>query len=128
MQKKKKFLYVYIVNYLYICFFFFSFFLFGATPTAYGSSQAKGWIGATAAGLHHSHSNAGTEPCLLLTPQLKAMMDPHWVKLGIEPTSSWILVKFASAVPQWELPIFSHNHKYSTIRKHKLHHMLNTKY
>ena len=27
-----------------------------------GSSQAKGQIGATAAGLHHSHNNAGSNP------------------------------------------------------------------
>ena len=35
------------------------FFLFRAVPRAYGSSQARGQIGPTAAGLHHSHSNAG---------------------------------------------------------------------
>ena len=41
---------------------FFS--LFRATPVVYGGSQARGWIGATAASLHYSHSNAGSEPCL----------------------------------------------------------------
>ncbi len=35
-----------------------------AAPTAYGGSQARGLIGAVAAGLHHSHSNAGSEPRL----------------------------------------------------------------
>ena len=35
-----------------------------AAPEAYGSSQARGRIGATAAGLHHSHSNARFEPHL----------------------------------------------------------------
>ena len=35
---------------------FFFFLLFRATPVAYGSSWARGQIGATAAGLHHSHS------------------------------------------------------------------------
>ena len=39
--------------------YFFAF--SGATPTAYGSSQARGLIGAVAAGLHHSHSNAISE-------------------------------------------------------------------
>ena len=34
--------------------------LFRAVPEAYGGSQARGLIGATAAGLHHSHSNAGS--------------------------------------------------------------------
>ena len=39
-----------------------SFCLFRATPMAYGSSQARGQVGAVAAGLHHSHSNARSEP------------------------------------------------------------------
>ena len=38
--------------------------LFKAAPTAYGDSQARGRIGATAAGLHHRHSDAGSEPRL----------------------------------------------------------------
>ena len=33
-------------------------------PMAHGRSQAKGQIGATAAHLHHSHSNTGSEPRL----------------------------------------------------------------
>ena len=41
--------------------FLFLFFplLFRAAPAAYGSSQARNQIGAAAASLHHSHSNAG---------------------------------------------------------------------
>ena len=42
------------------CTFFF-FFLFRAMPVAYGSSKARGWIGATAAGLCRSHSHLGSE-------------------------------------------------------------------
>ena len=38
--------------------------LFRATPESYGGSQARGPIGAIAAGLHHSYSNTGSEPCL----------------------------------------------------------------
>ena len=52
---------------------FFFFWLFRATPAAYGGSQSRGRIRAVAAGLHHSHSNAGSEPCLQLIPQLMAM-------------------------------------------------------
>ena len=53
------------------------FFLFsGATAVAYGGSQARGLIRATAASLRHSHSNAGYEPCLPPTPQLTATPDP----------------------------------------------------
>ena len=50
--------------------------LFRAAPTAYGGSQARGQIGATAVSLCHSHSNVGSEPSLRPTPQLTAMPDP----------------------------------------------------
>mgnify|MGYP001273052241 CR=1 FL=1 len=42
---------------------FFFFFLFRATPVAYGSSQARGQIGAIDAGLHHS-----SQQCKILNP------------------------------------------------------------
>ena len=42
----------------------------------YGGSQARGQIGPTAASLHHSHSNGGSEPRLQSTPQIMAMLDP----------------------------------------------------
>ena len=47
-----------------------------ATPAAYGSSQARDQIGAAATGLHQSHSNTGSEPCLRPTPQLMVTPDP----------------------------------------------------
>ena len=53
-----------------------AFFWGGGTPMAYGSSQAWGRIRATAAGLHHSHSNARSEPHLWPTPHLMATLDP----------------------------------------------------
>ena len=40
--------------------FFFFFFFLRAKPAAYGGSQARGLIRAAAAGLNHSHSNAGS--------------------------------------------------------------------
>ena len=45
---------------------------------AYGNSQARGQIGATAkaAGLCHNHSNVGSEPHLQPTPQLMVTPDP----------------------------------------------------
>ena len=62
-------------------FFFFFFFVFsGATPTTYGSSQARGQIGDVAAGLCHSHSNARSKPCL--RPQLMATLDPQPTEQG----------------------------------------------
>ena len=58
-------------------------------PYAAGGAQARGRIRAVVAGLCHSHSNAGS-----LT---------HRVRPEIEPTTSWFLVGFVSAVPRWEL-------------------------
>ena len=46
------------------------FFSIMAAPAAHGGSQASGRIGAAAAGLHRSHSNAGPEL------QLSAKPDP----------------------------------------------------
>ena len=54
------------------------FMLFRATPTASGSSQAKGQIRAIAASLHHSHS----KPRLRPTPQLTAIPDPQPTERG----------------------------------------------
>ena len=54
----------------------FFFLLFRATPEAYGSFQARGQTEAAAAGLCHSHSNAGSKWCLQPTLQLMVMLDP----------------------------------------------------
>ena len=43
---------------------------------AYRSSQARGRIGAIAVGLHHSHSNVGSDPHLQPTPQFMATPGP----------------------------------------------------
>ena len=58
--------------------FFVFVFLFRAAPPGYGSSQARGHIGAAVASLHHGlhHSHARSELYLLPTLQLKAMLDP----------------------------------------------------
>ena len=54
---------------------FFNFF-FMAVPAAYESSQTRGQMGAAAAGLRHSHSNARSELHLRPTPQFAATLDP----------------------------------------------------
>ena len=51
---------------LFYCYYYFFFFLM-AVPVAYGSSQARGQIGAAAAGLQHSHSNSGSELSAIYT-------------------------------------------------------------
>ena len=47
-----------------LIYLFFIFCFFRAAPVARGVSQARGQIRATAAGLHYTHSNAGSEPHL----------------------------------------------------------------
>ena len=57
-------------------FLFYFYLFFRAVPIAYGGFLARGQIGATAASLHPSYSNAISEPSLQPTPQLKATPDP----------------------------------------------------
>ena len=90
---------------LFLFSFFLSFFLFffnllRASPTAYGGSQARRLIRAVAPGLRQSHSNTRS-----LT---------HCVRLGIEPTTSWFLVRFASAAPWRALLSMSLSFSYLT--------------
>ena len=66
--------------------FFFSF--FKATPDASGSSQARSLIRASAAGLHHSHSNARSELQQPIPVCSNARPLTHWVGPGIKPASS----------------------------------------
>ena len=63
---------VFLLLFIYFCLFAFS----RAAPMAYGRSQARGLIGAVAAGLCQSHSNTGSELCLRPTPHLTIMQDP----------------------------------------------------
>ena len=92
--------------YFYFLSFFLSFFfaISWAAPAAYGDSQARGLIGAVAAGLRQNHSNSGSEPGLGPTPQLTADTTAHgkvgslthWARPGIEPATSWFLVGFVN--------------------------------
>ena len=64
---------------IWVIFSFLAFFfllLFRAKPAAYGGSQVRSRMGATVAGLRHSHTNEGSDPCLRPTAQLTAMPDP----------------------------------------------------
>ena len=58
---------------MYVCMYVCMYCFFRAMATAYKSIQARSPIGATAAGLHHSNSNAGSEPCLQPISQLTAV-------------------------------------------------------
>ena len=61
---------------LKIVFFFFLLLRAQARRQAHGGSQARGQIGAVAAGLHNSHNNVRSEPHLRPTLQLMAIPDP----------------------------------------------------
>ena len=62
---------VYVIFFL----FFFFFCIFKAAPAAYGSSQARGWMRASDASLHHSHSN--WDPSLIF--DLHCSSCQHWI-------------------------------------------------
>ena len=62
-------------------------FLFRATHAASESSWVKGQIGVAAAGLHHSRSNARSQPCMQSTLQLTENWTLNPLRPGIEPES-----------------------------------------
>ena len=74
--------------------FFFFFILFRAAPIAYGSSQARGQMGAAAASLCYSHSDTRSKWQLWPSLQVysKARSLTHWVRLALKPASSRTLV------------------------------------
>ena len=65
---------VFLLLLLFIYLFIYG--LFGATPVAYGGSQAWSQIRAVATNHSHSHSNAKSEPHLQPTPQLMPTLHP----------------------------------------------------
>ena len=79
---------------------FFS--LFRATPEAYGSSQARGWIGA-AAMPQPQQRQTWAESAAYTTAHGGNGSLTHWVGPGMEPASSWIPVGFVTLEPRWEL-------------------------
>ena len=80
-------MYVYIFH-IFFHFLFYSFFFFGPYPRHMEVPRLGGRIGAEAAGLHHSHSNLRSEPCLQPTPQLMAT---EWGQgSNLHPHCSWL--------------------------------------
>ena len=80
------------------------YFLYRASLVAYGSSRARGWIGAAPAGLHHGHGNARSELHLWPTARGNARSLTHWVTPESEPASSRILVGFLTNWATTETP------------------------
>ena len=101
------------LNYFYSHFFLFIYLfiycLFRAASMANGSSQARGWIRATAADL--LHSTAMWDPSHILglhhsSWQCWSLI--HWTRPGIEPTSLWILVRFLNRWAMMGTPTSTH--------------------
>jgi len=98
----------------------FIFCFLGLHLVAYASSQARGRIRAVAAGLHHSQATGEpSHACDLHHSSWNAGSPAHRARPGIEPPSSWILVGFVSAVPQWNvtslfwwMPIYENYNKF----------------
>ena len=77
--------------------YFLAFIFLRATPAAYGSSQARGWIGAAGASLHHS-----SQQCRILNSLMEARDQTH------------ILMILAGFVTCWAMtgtPIATHTFK-----------------
>ena len=80
-------------------------FSFRVTTTAYGGSQARDRIGSW------SHQpTPQTQQCQTWAASVTYTIAHgntgsliHWVRPGIELTSSWILIVFSTAEPRWEL-------------------------
>ena len=66
---------IYIINLQFQPIFLSVFVYFRAITAAYEGSQARGLIGAGAASLCQSHSNARFKPRLRPSPQLTPMLD-----------------------------------------------------
>ena len=77
-NKTRVFIYLFHPFFFLFCFCFCFVFPCKAIPAAYGSSQARGQIGAAATCLRYSHSNVGSKPCLQPTPQHHSSQQ-HWI-------------------------------------------------
>ena len=88
-----------------LVFFFFFFFFFRAAPMGYGNSPARDQIGTAVVSHSHSHSNLGPKLCLqpYTTAHGNTRSLTHWARPEIEPSSSWILVRFVTTEPWQEL-------------------------
>ena len=107
--------------------FLFFFCLFRAAPAAYGRSQARGQSRATAAGLHHSHSNTKPKPHRDLhhSSQQHRILNP-----GSEATSSCTPMRFftcwatrGTPVPAFHSPLYvstDHGNFKQLMRAHEL--------
>ena len=87
--------------------FFLALFLsFLAAPAAYGGSQTRGRIGATAASLPElQQCRIWAMSSTYTTAHGNSGSPAHWARPGIKPASSLILVRFITTEPQGELQV-----------------------
>ena len=78
---------------------------FRAALEACGSSQARSQIRAAATDLCYSNARCHiwAASVAYTTAHDNARSLNHWVRPGVEPTSSCILLRFITTEPQWEL-------------------------
>ena len=91
---------------MWFSFFFFLFAISWAALVAYEGSQARGWIGAIAAGLHQPEpQQCGIQAAsaTYTTAHGNAGSLTHWARPGIESEISWFLVGFISTEPWRDL-------------------------
>ena len=95
----------------------------GLCPWWSEGSQARYRIRAVVAGLCHSHSQpqqhriwAASTICTTVHINTRSLT--HWVTPWIEPASSWMVVRFASAEPQQEFSIliFIYSHMFNWVK------------
>ena len=84
--------------------FFFAFF-FRAAPVAYGGFQARVLIGAVAMP-EPEQRGIQAMSATYITAHGNAASLTHWAGPEVEPSTSWLLVRFVSTVPQGELSKF----------------------
>ena len=66
-------------------------------------SHARGQIRAVATGPCHSNTWSSTSVTYSTAHSYAGSLTP-WVRPGMEPVSSWMLVRFVTIQPQWGLP------------------------
>ena len=104
-----------IGTYHFVYWFFFFLVFSMTTPTAYGCSQTRGPVGAVAAGLCHRPTPQPLQlgiqalPATNTTVHGNAGSLTHWWRPGIEPKTSWFLVRFINHWATTGTPVYRFN-------------------
>ena len=80
---------------------------------AYGSSQARGSNWSWSCCCQPTQCRIWGMPLTHITVLGNARYLSRWLRPGIQPASPWILVRFLTAAPWWELPRWASSRKLS---------------